>query len=106
MAFRRKSQSAQITRNRVRLGGARSKGAPTCTLTVHTQFAVKVDGGRRPYLVRGRTQKWTLARSRPISIPLPRRVRGTLSRMTLTMKTRAPGHPVTVQRRLPRLISD
>jgi hypothetical protein len=80
----RKSQSAQNTRNRVRLGGARCKGAPTCTVTVHTRLAVKVDGARRPYLVRGRIQKWTPAR----------------------MKTRAPGHPVTVQRRLLRLISD
>jgi hypothetical protein len=69
------------------------------TAAGHAKAALAVVGACEP-------QKWTLARGRPISIPLPRGVRGTLSRMTLTMKTRAPGHPVTVQRRLLRLISD
>jgi hypothetical protein len=105
VAFSRKSQAAHIRRTRVRLGRARCKGAPTCTVTVHTQFAVKVDGARRAYLVRGRTQNWTLGHSRPVSIPLPRGVRGTLSSVILTMKTRAPGHPATVQRKLLRLTS-
>jgi Abnormal spindle-like microcephaly-assoc'd, ASPM-SPD-2-Hydin len=105
VAFNKKSQAAPISHSRVRLGRARCKGAPTCTVTVHTQFAVKLDGARRAYFVRGRTQKWTLRHSRPVSIPLPRGVRGTLSRVTLTMKTHAPGHPVTVQRKLLRLTS-
>jgi hypothetical protein len=46
-------------------------GAPTCTVTVQTQFAVKVDGARRPYLVRGRTQKWTLARMKTRAPAIP-----------------------------------
>lgn len=94
VAFSRRFAAAHISRRRrVRLGRARCKGAPTCTVTVDTQFAVKVDGARRAHLVRGPSQNWTVGRIRPVSIPLPRGVRGTVSRVILIMKTQAPGIP-------------
>ncbi len=103
VAFSRKSKVARFSRGRVRLGEARCKGAPTCTVAVRSLFVVKIAGTRRPYLVRGRIQNWKLGRTRPVSIAVPSDVRGTLSRVIITMKTRAPGLPATVQRRVLRL---
>ena len=71
VAFSRKSKVARFSRGRVRLGEARCKGAPTCTVAVRSRFVVKIAGARRPYLVRGRTQNWKLGRTRPVSIALP-----------------------------------
>jgi hypothetical protein len=104
VAFSRQSKVARSSRGRVRVGEAHCKGAPTCTVAVRSRFVVKIAGARRPYLVRGRTQNWTLGRTRPVSIAVPSDVRGTLSRVIIRMKTRAPGLPVTVQRRVLRLL--
>lgn len=104
VAFIRKSQVARLARGRVRLGRARCDGAQACTVSVRSQFAVKIEGVRRPYLVRGRTQSWTLRRSRPVWIALPSDVRGTALRVILTLKTRAAGLPATVQRKVLRLV--
>ena len=104
VAFSRKSKVARFSRGRVRLGEAHCKGAPTCTVAVRSLFVVKIPGARRPYLVRGRTQNWTLGRTRPVSVAQPRNLGGTAVRVILSLKTRAPGLPVTVQRRFLRLV--
>lgn len=67
-------------------------------------FVVKIAGAGRPYLVRGRMQNWKLGRTRPVSIAVPSDVGNTLSRVIITIKTRAPGLPATVQRRVLRLL--
>jgi hypothetical protein len=104
VAFSRKSRVARFSRGRVRLGEAHCKGAPTCTVAVRSLFVIKIPGARRPYLVRGRTQNWTLGRTRPVSVPEPHNLGGTAVRVILSLKTRAPGRPVTVQRRFLRLV--
>jgi hypothetical protein len=104
VAFSRKSKVARSSRGRVRLGEAHCKGAPTCTVAVRSRFVVKIAGARRPYLVRGRTQNWTLGRTRPVSVAQPRNLGGTALRVILSLKTRAPGLPVTVQRKFLRLV--
>jgi hypothetical protein len=103
VAFSRKSKVARFSRGRVRLGKARCKGAPTCSVRVRSQFVVSVKGARRPYLVRGRAQHWTLGHRRPVSIALPPDVRDTALRVILSLKTSAPGLPATVQRKVLRL---
>lgn len=104
VAFSRKSKVARFARGRVRLGEARCKGAPTCTVAVRSLFVVKIAGARRPYLVRGRIQNWKLGRTRPVSVAQPRNLGGTALRVILSLKTRAPGLPATVQRRALRLM--
>ena len=93
---------AEVRRGRVRLGRARCKGAPACSAKVATRFAVRLGG--RTYLARGRVHRWTLAPAGRVSVPLARGVRGELSRVILTLHTRAPGHRTTVQRRVLRLV--
>ena len=78
-------------------------GTPSCTATVRSRFMVKVAGARRPYLVQGRSQKWTLPRKRPVSIPVPAGVRGTLSRVIVTVRASAPGFATGTQRKVLRL---
>jgi hypothetical protein len=104
VAFSRKSKVARFSRGRVRLGEAHCKGAPTCTVAVRSRFVIKIAGARRRYLVLGRTQNWTLGRTRPVSVAQPRNLGGTALRVILSLKTRAPGLPVTVQRRVLRLV--
>ena len=104
VAFVRKSKVARFSRGRVRLGEARCKGAPICTVAVRSRFVVKIPGARRPYVVRGHIQDWKLGRTRPVFIAVPSNLRGTLSRVIIRLKTRAPGLPTTVQRKVLRLL--
>jgi hypothetical protein len=103
VVFRRKRGPARIKHGRVKLGRASCVGTPSCTATVRSRFMVKVPGARRPYLVQGRSQKWTLPRKRPVSIPVPAGVRGTLSRVIVTVRASAPGFATGTQRKVLRL---
>jgi hypothetical protein len=100
VVFKRKSATARIDRGRVKLGRVRCKGAPSCTATVRTRFTVRPPGARRQYLVRGRSQKWTLPRKRPVSIRVPDGIRGTLSGVIVTVRTTAPGYTASRQRKV------
>lgn len=104
VVFARKSHSARIRDGRINLGRARCKGAPACRVTARTKFVAKLGASRRPYLVRGSTRRWNLPRNRALSIPVPHGMRGTPSRVILTMRTRAAGHRSTVARRALGLI--
>jgi hypothetical protein len=101
--FSRKSGAARIKHGRVRLGTARCKDALTCTATVRTRFTVNPSGAGRSYLVQGRTRRWTLPRKRPVSVPVPRGVPGTLSKMIVTVRATAPGYAPSKQRKILRL---
>jgi Abnormal spindle-like microcephaly-assoc'd, ASPM-SPD-2-Hydin len=103
VVFRRKPGPARIKHGRVKLGQARCKGTPSCTATVRTRFVVKVPGARRPYLVQGSTQKWNLPRKRPVSIRVPKGIRGTISRVIVTVRASAPGYDASKQRKVLRL---
>jgi hypothetical protein len=103
VVFKRKRGPARIKHGRVKLGRASCVGTPSCTATVRSRFMVKVAGARRPYLVQGRSQKWTLPRKRPVSIPVPAGVRGTLSRVIVTVHASAPGFATGTQRKVLRL---
>jgi hypothetical protein len=100
VVFKRKRGPARIKHGRVKLGQARCEGPSSCTATVRSRFMVKVPGARRPYLVQGRTQKWTLPRKRPVSIPVPAGVRGTLSRVIVRVRASAPGYATGTQRKV------
>ena len=103
VVFSRKSETARIKHGRVRLGKARCKDAPTCTATVRTRFTVNPPGAGLSYLVQGRTRRWTLPRKRPVSVPVPGGVPGTLSRMIVTVRATAPGYAAGTQRKILRL---
>jgi hypothetical protein len=103
VVFKRKRGPARIKHGRVKLGRASCVGTPSCTATVRSRFMVKVPGARQPYLVHGRSQKWTLPRKRPVSIPVPAGVRGTLSRVIVTVRASAPGFATGTQRKVLRL---
>jgi hypothetical protein len=103
VAFRRKSAVARIKHGRVKLGKARCKEAPTCTASVRPRFTVNAPGAGRSYLVQGRTQRWTLPRKRPVSVPVPRGVPGTISKMIVTVRATAPGYAAGTQRKILRL---
>jgi hypothetical protein len=103
VVFKRKRGPARIKHGRVKLGRASCEGTPSCTATVRSRFMVKIPGARRPYLVQGRSQKWTLPRKRPVSIPVPAGVRGTLSRVIVTVRASAPGYTTGTQRKVLRL---
>lgn len=100
VAFSRKSPVARFAGGRVQLGQARCKGAARCTVEVSTRFTVRPGGGRAARVVRGPSRSWTLGRRRPVSVPLPSDVRGTVSRVVITLQTNAPDHPGSVQRRV------
>jgi hypothetical protein len=101
--FSRKSEAARIKHGRVRLGRARCKDALTCTATVRTRFTVNPPGAGRSYLVQGRTQRLTLPRKRPVFVPVPRGLPGTLSKMIVTVRATAPGYAAGTQRKILRL---
>jgi hypothetical protein len=100
VVFKRKRGPARIKHGRVKLGRATCEGTPSCSATVRSRFMVKVPGARRPYLVQGRSQKWTLPRKRPVSIPVPAGVQGTLSRVIVTVRASAPGFATGTQRKV------
>ena len=99
VAFARKSPVARFAGGRVRLGPARCKGAPRCKVAVSTRFTIKPGHGRPARLVRGPGGNWTLGSGRLVSVALPKDVRGTVSRVVVTLTTSAPDHPGSVQRR-------
>ena len=103
VVFKRKRGPARIKHGRVKLGRARCEGTPSCTVGVRSRFVVKIPGARRPYLVQGGSRKWTLPRKRPVSIPVPAGVQGTLSRVIVTVRASAPGYATGTQRKVLRL---
>jgi hypothetical protein len=103
VVFKRKRGPARIKHGRVKLGQARCEGPPSCTATVRSRFMVKIPGARRTYLVQGAARKWTLPRKRPVSIPVPKGIRGTISRVIVTVRASAPGYAPSTQRKVVRL---
>jgi hypothetical protein len=101
----RRGLPAPYRGNRVDLGVARCKGAPTCRVSVRAWFVTKGSGeavGTRTTSVRRST--WWIGNGSPVALWVPSDLQGTPKRLIVDLRTKAAGRPVGVQRLNVRLL--
>jgi hypothetical protein len=102
----RRGLPAPYSGRRVDLGVARCKGAPACRVSVRAWFvtnAANSASGTRTTSVRRST--WWLASGSPVSLWVPRGLKGSPRRLVAVLRTSAAGRPVGVQRMNVRLVN-
>ncbi len=99
----RRGMPAPYSRNRVDLGVAHCKGAPSCRVTVRAWFVTR-GGSAATRTTRVQQATWRLTNGSPVSVKLPRLPKNSLQRLVVGLQTHASGLPKGVQRLNVRLI--
>jgi hypothetical protein len=101
----RRGLPAPYSGRRVDLGEARCQGALACRVSVRAWFVTSAANAAGTRTTPVRRSTWWLASGSPVSVWVPRGLKGSPLRLVADLRTRAAGRPTGVQRMNVRLVN-